>query len=241
MNIIEKYGITGYIIIVIAALISVLIIMVLTSFVYGLVKHIEEYKKGTMLMARKYDDTYKAAQIIETYAARSASNIGWGYYHLGRIDIQDIDNSYPISTPIPFIIIYKTAIVTISIVDGTGELILEDDEIKLRTTKNENIKIDSSAEKILYTIGTSKMLAESICDAPVYNFVYVINPLIDINKISSECNGNKVYDSLIITNSMEDMFDKIDETVNFNRNSCLDENKITKEQAINAMNHITKE
>jgi hypothetical protein len=240
MSIIEKYGITGYIIIVITAIIFAFAIMILASFIYGLVKHLEEHKKGSSLMIRQYDDTYKASGIIETYIKRTASNIGWGYYHLGRINIQDIDNSYPVSMPIPYIAIYKTAIVTISIIDGTGELILEDNDIKLRTNKGEDVKIDSSAEKVLYTIGTSKMLANVVCNAPVYNFLYVINPLIDIDKIKADCENNKIFDSLIITNSMEKMFDKIDKNVNFHRTQYLNENMISKECAINAMNHIVK-
>lgn len=98
-------------------------------------------------MIRQYDDTYKASNIIETYMMRTASNIGWGFYHLGCIDIRDIANGYPVSMPIPYIAIYKTAIVTISIIDGTGELILEDNDIKLRTNRGEDVKIDTSAEK----------------------------------------------------------------------------------------------
>ena len=70
--------------------------------------------------------------------------------------------------------------------------------------------------------------------------MYVVNPLIDINKIKTDCENSEVFNSLIITNSMEDMFDEIDKNVNFYRTQCLNENMISKECAINAMNHIIK-
>lgn len=45
MDIVEKYGITGYIIIIITAIIFAFTIMVAASFIYGLIKHLEEHKK----------------------------------------------------------------------------------------------------------------------------------------------------------------------------------------------------